>query len=120
MTSALWIRQPIASKLTRQQEIADIGGVAKRTYCNYESGERESAGGFFTAIAKSGADISFILTGIRISLNDHSEDGEKNKLILDQWSKELIEDLKRCSYEDRAMIQRIAFLAAQVRCGESD
>jgi transcriptional regulator with XRE-family HTH domain len=48
-----------------QEKMAEIGGVAKRTYCNYESGEREPMGSFFTAIAAAGADVQYILTGSR-------------------------------------------------------
>jgi transcriptional regulator with XRE-family HTH domain len=97
-----------------QQEMADIGGVAKRTYCNYESGEREPTGSFFTAIAKSGADISFILTGIRMAITGNANCGE-DLMELNGWMKELIDNLDRCSDEDRAMIQRIAFIAAKVQ-----
>jgi len=51
----------------KQDQMADIGGVAKRTYCNYESGEREPMSGFLIAIAAAGADVQYILTGIRSS-----------------------------------------------------
>jgi transcriptional regulator with XRE-family HTH domain len=47
-----------------QDEIAKIGGVAKRTYCNYESGEREPGAAFLEAIAAAGADVQYILTGV--------------------------------------------------------
>lgn len=53
-----------------QQEMADLGKVAKRTYCNYEAGEREPMGGFFTAIATAGADVQYILTGARANMED--------------------------------------------------
>lgn len=48
-----------------QDQMAVVGGVAKRTYCNYEAGEREPMSGFFTAIAAAGADVQYILTGVR-------------------------------------------------------
>ena len=44
--------------------MAKKGGVAKRTYCNYESGERDPMGNFFAAIAAAGADVQYILTGV--------------------------------------------------------
>lgn len=50
-----------------QDQMAETGGVAKRTYCNYESGEREPMGSFFSSISAAGADVQYILTGIRSS-----------------------------------------------------
>jgi transcriptional regulator with XRE-family HTH domain len=48
-----------------QDQMAVLGSVAKRTYCNYEAGEREPMSSFFTAIALAGADVQYILTGVR-------------------------------------------------------
>lgn len=48
-----------------QDEMALAGGVAKRTYCNYEAGDREPGAAFLEAIAKAGADVVYILTGMR-------------------------------------------------------
>jgi len=48
-----------------QAKMASLGGVAKRTYCNYESGQREPMASFYSAIAAAGADVQYILTGTR-------------------------------------------------------
>jgi transcriptional regulator with XRE-family HTH domain len=48
-----------------QDEMAARGGVAKRTYCNYEAGERDPTGGLLSALASLGVDIQYILTGER-------------------------------------------------------
>lgn len=53
-------------RLSRSQdEMAAAGGVAKRTYCNYESGEREPSSGFLAAIAAAGVDLQYVLLGMR-------------------------------------------------------
>lgn len=48
-----------------QDQMAAAGSVAKRTYCNYESGERAPGADFLTGIAATGADVQYILTGLR-------------------------------------------------------
>ena len=48
-----------------QDEMAKSGGVAKRTYCNYESGDRSPDASFLTAISMAGADVQYMLTGNR-------------------------------------------------------
>ena len=45
--------------------MAANGGVAKRTYCNYESGEREPSATFLELLGAAGADVQYILTGVR-------------------------------------------------------
>lgn len=52
-----------------QDEMAKAGGVAKRTYCNYEAGDREPGAAFLEAIAAAGADVAYILTGCRSDLS---------------------------------------------------
>lgn len=47
-----------------QDEFAAAGRVSKRTYCNYESGNRTCDANFLAGVAKIGADVQFILTGI--------------------------------------------------------
>lgn len=48
-----------------QDQMAAAGGVKKRAYCYYESGERVPDAAFFAGVAKFGADIRFIVTGDR-------------------------------------------------------
>jgi transcriptional regulator with XRE-family HTH domain len=48
-----------------QDKMAEKGGVAKRTYCDYESGVSEPKASFFSAIAAEGVDVQYILTGTR-------------------------------------------------------
>lgn len=48
-----------------QPELAEIGGVGKQSQINYESGKRQPDASYLTAIAEAGADITYILTGVR-------------------------------------------------------
>lgn len=48
-----------------QDEMANLGGVAKSTYCNYEAGSRAPDALFLSGIAQAGADVIYILTGQR-------------------------------------------------------
>ncbi|HGP2813929.1 TPA: helix-turn-helix domain-containing protein [Salmonella enterica] len=48
-----------------QAAMGDIGGVKKLTQLNYEKGERSPDAAYLCAISKFGADIQFIVTGVR-------------------------------------------------------
>lgn len=50
-----------------QADFAACGGATRKTQYNYEAGERAPDGGFLAAIAAAGADVQYILTGIRSS-----------------------------------------------------
>jgi transcriptional regulator with XRE-family HTH domain len=48
-----------------QDQFAELGGVKRRAQVNYESGERCPDGRYFSGIAAAGADVQYILTGVR-------------------------------------------------------
>lgn len=48
-----------------QPKLADIGGVGKQSQINYESGKRQPDAEYLARIATAGADIAYILTGVR-------------------------------------------------------
>ncbi|AEN67366.1 helix-turn-helix domain protein (plasmid) [Enterobacter soli] len=48
-----------------QAALGEIGGVRKQAQLNYEKGERNPDSAYLSAIAKFGADIQYIVTGIR-------------------------------------------------------
>lgn len=48
-----------------QAALGEIGGVRKQAQLNYEKGERSPDVAYLSAIAKFGADVQFIITGIR-------------------------------------------------------
>lgn len=52
-----------------QAALGEIGGVRKQAQLNYEKGERNPDSAYLSAIAKFGADIQYIVTGIRSAEN---------------------------------------------------
>jgi len=48
-----------------QTEMAKKGGVAFRTYCDYESGKSEPRASFFADAALHGLDVQYVVTGQR-------------------------------------------------------
>ena len=52
-----------------QTQLAKIGNVSKRTQINYESGRRAPNSNYLNAIADSGVDIQYIITGNRGKLS---------------------------------------------------
>lgn len=48
-----------------QEQLAALGGVKMRSQVNYEAGERCPDGIYLSGIAAAGADVQYILTGIR-------------------------------------------------------
>lgn len=50
-----------------QDQMAELGGVVKGTYWNYEAGKRAPDAAYLAGITQGGADIIYILTGKRVS-----------------------------------------------------
>lgn len=73
-----------------QDQMAGLGGVAKRTYCNYEAGERDAGANLLAALAKVGADVQYIVTGVR------------SAVTLSQDEQELIAHFRGASLEVKA------------------
>jgi transcriptional regulator with XRE-family HTH domain len=48
-----------------QDDFAEKGGVSRRSQIMYEQNKTEASAGYFTRIAEIGADVSYILTGVR-------------------------------------------------------
>jgi transcriptional regulator with XRE-family HTH domain len=59
-----------------QAALGEIGGVRKQAQLNYEKGERNPDSAYLSAIAKFGADIQFIVTGIRSAESLSSDEKE--------------------------------------------
>ncbi|EAA7554963.1 XRE family transcriptional regulator [Salmonella enterica] len=59
-----------------QPAMGEIGGVKKLTQLNYEKGERSPDAAYLCAISKFGADIQFIVTGVRSSVALNADEQE--------------------------------------------
>lgn len=94
-----------------QEEMADAGGVKKRAYCYYESGERQPDMAFLAGIAAVGADVQYILTGKRSSSVPALETAE--------WL--LLENYRRCGPQAQAnLLQTSSLLAAGLPASSED
>jgi transcriptional regulator with XRE-family HTH domain len=94
-----------------QEKMAELGGAGKRTYCDYESGVSEPKASFLTAIAAAGADVQYILTGIRTT-PAITELNPREVALLDNYRH--IED-----ENDKRIIERNAFLVAKAYAYEA-
>lgn len=95
-----------------QSEMADAGGVARRTYVNYESGEREPAASFMDAIGKAGADILYILTGQR-SPAQPAGVAEPAAEPTTPRETALLDNYRHCDEEGQKALETLARSAAQ-------
>lgn len=48
-----------------QTEFGALGGVTKKTQGNYEANERTPDAGYLAGVGKEGADVAYIVTGVR-------------------------------------------------------
>lgn len=61
-----------------QEKMALAGGVQKRAQARYESGERCPDGHYLARVAELGADVNYILTGMRINQAKQGNNGWGN------------------------------------------
>ncbi|WP_434148138.1 helix-turn-helix domain-containing protein [Methylocaldum gracile subsp. desertum] len=76
-----------------QTEFAAIGGVRKGAQINYEAGERDPDIEYLAAIATAGADIQYIITGVRsdnppqpLPDADYQALIERVRAVMEDWS----------------------------------
>jgi transcriptional regulator with XRE-family HTH domain len=50
-----------------QEKLAEVGGVQKLAQTNYETGKRSPTGDYLVKISEIGADVNYILTGVRVT-----------------------------------------------------
>lgn len=88
-----------------QQVLAERTGVSLRSQQNYESGSRVPDAEYLAAIAAVGADVLYVLTGLRAPAASAADAVEQA----------LLDSFRRCKPEARVkLIQDAALLAAGV------
>jgi transcriptional regulator with XRE-family HTH domain len=75
-----------------QEKMALAGGVQKRAQARYESGERCPDGHYLARIAELGADVNYILTGVRIT---QAKQGDNGRGIFDEEDVRMLNMIKR-------------------------
>jgi transcriptional regulator with XRE-family HTH domain len=91
-----------------QDRFSALSGASRYSQIDWEKGKSFPNAKFLSAIAAAGADVNYILTGIRLETIKESHPGYH--LRPDQIA--LLDNLDHCSPEDQAAIKRLALLAA--------
>lgn len=88
-----------------QEQMAELCGVAKSTYCNYEAGSRAPDALCLAGIFEAGADVMYILTGNKT----------EGRLTLEETT--LIENYRAVSEERKCNLFDVAeALSQKQRC----
>ena len=90
-----------------QTEFGKIGGVTKTSQVNYEAGERSPNVDYWQAIAASGADVQYILTGIRTTAVATQEP------TLTARQKALLDNYEHTDEYGKGIIEATAFATAK-------
>ncbi|MCU7878332.1 MAG: helix-turn-helix domain-containing protein [Candidatus Thiodiazotropha sp. (ex Lucinoma borealis)] len=69
-----------------QAQMAQQGGVSERSQANYESGARSPDLNYCSAIARAGADVQFIITGVQCE----GQKADKNTRTLSDEQREIL------------------------------
>lgn len=113
----------------KKGQMAASGKVAPSTYTNYIDGSRPPDGNFLASIAAAGADVQYILTGIR-SLNYPTEMQVKTMQAAEDRPDYLvvrkrdlinhIQNLEHCSPKIQKAIKDLAFVSASGGASETE
>ncbi len=80
-----------------QDQLAEIGGVQRRTQHNYEKGERAPDGVYLAKIAGVGADILYVLTARYLP----------KEVSLDSGEREIVDAYRQLDDSDKTSVQRL-------------
>jgi transcriptional regulator with XRE-family HTH domain len=89
-----------------QDQFAEKAGVTKRSLVNYEKGERSPDASFLSAIAEAGADVLYVLTGVR-------SQGAQEEQLLPPRERALIDNYRACDDDGKRVIEGAARLGSQ-------
>lgn len=87
-----------------QAELAEIGGVMRNSQGFYERGKRPPDAGYLENIAAAGADVVYILTGVRAP-----------GLTLSPDEAALLDNFRECEEVDRSALRQLAMRSAEAR-----
>lgn len=88
-----------------QDAFAQQGGITRNTQGSYEKGERNPDSAYLIAVARAGADVLYVLTGVRLSPTANELDAAENQLI---------QQLRTLSEYDQKAVHRIVGAMAEV------
>ena len=89
-----------------QDEMAKAIDMSKRSYCAYEAGDTAPSAKLLAALAIMGADVGYLLTGIRTA-----PQAEESQLT--RGERATLEHYRQTNAEGQKIIEQTAFFAAQ-------
>lgn len=101
-------------------EMAAAGGVANSTYTNYEDGIREPVSSFYKGISEIGADVNYIITGLRAGavtypIAETSNRGELKQEYLSPRELALLDDFRSLSDKEKDAAETMLNAVAKPR-----
>lgn len=87
-----------------QEELGQRGGVNRNTQGKYEKGERNPDSAYLTAVADSGVDVLYVLTGRRTPVLPDDLDADAH---------DLVQLYRRIDVNDRPVLMRMAWAFAK-------
>jgi transcriptional regulator with XRE-family HTH domain len=91
-----------------QPDFAGLAGTTKKTVIDYEKGKTSPKASFLEAIARVGADVSYIITGIKSVIAE-----KQAGYAFTPDKADLLDYFEHCSEEDKRTIRRMAELCAK-------
>lgn len=92
-----------------QPDFSELAGTTKRTQINYEQDERQPNTNYLTAVAQRGADVLYILTGLKAEANKQLATLDHAITIAGQTS-ESFEDIKSLASSINTQMQDAGFV----------
>jgi len=87
-----------------QAELAEVGDVTRNSQGSYERGQRPPDVRYLERIAAAGADVVYILTGVR-----------SPGLTLSPDEAALLDNFRECEEVDRSALRQLAMRSAEAR-----
>jgi transcriptional regulator with XRE-family HTH domain len=91
-----------------QTDFGAVGGVTKTSQVNYESGIRSPDANYWQSIYNIGADVNYILTGVRTLIGECKTSSDSNTLSITKEEEKMITLYRRCSVEQKKDIVKDA------------
>jgi transcriptional regulator with XRE-family HTH domain len=91
-----------------QPDFAELAGTTKKTVIDYEKGKTSPKASFLETIARVGADVSYIITGVKSVIAERQAD-----YAVTPDKADLLDCFEHCSEEDKRTIRRMAELCAK-------
>lgn len=90
-----------------QKQMADLGGITKKSQHSYENDHRKPMSDYMSAIALSGVDVRYVLTGLRVPTN-----------ALNPSEDELLRLYRQCNADGQTAVTNVLRLISSLTKGK--